>query len=256
MIHSTAIISDLANIAEDVEIGPYTIIGDHVHIGAGSKIESHVVVKSHTHIGESNHIYQFASIGDDPQDKKYNGELTKLTIGDRNTIREYCTINRGTIEDSGNTIVGNDNWIMAYCHIAHDCNVGNKVIMANGTTLAGHVHLGDWVICGGHSGIHQFCKVGDHAFLGMYSSINRDIPAYTLVSGRPAVPKGINIEGLKRRGFSKDQVRNIKEAYRLIYRKGLKLSEAIKQIESSLDEQKELLPLYNSLIASERGIIR
>jgi len=179
MIHSTAIISDLANIAEDVEIGPYSIIGDHVHIGAGSKIESHVVIKSHTHIGESNHIYQFASIGDDPQDKKYNGELTKLTIGDRNTIREYCTINRGTIEDSGNTIVGNDNWIMAYCHIAHDCNVGNKVIMANGTTLAGHVHLGDWVICGGHSGIHQFCKVGDHAFLGMYSSINRDIPAYT-----------------------------------------------------------------------------
>ncbi|MBM37990.1 MAG: acyl-[acyl-carrier-protein]--UDP-N-acetylglucosamine O-acyltransferase [Woeseia sp.] len=256
MIHSTAIISDSANIAENVEIGPYSIIGDHVYIGAGTKIESHVVVKSNTSIGESNHIFQFASIGDDPQDKKYNGEITTLTIGDRNTIREYCTINRGTIEDSGNTIVGNDNWIMAYCHIAHDCIVGNKVIMANGTTLAGHVHLGDWVICGGHTGIHQFCKVGEHAFLGMYSSINRDVPAYILVSGKPAEPKGINTEGLKRRGFSKDQVRNIKEAYRLIYRKGLKLSEAIKQIESALDKQKELLPLHESLITSDRGIVR
>ena len=230
MIHSTAIISDLANIAEDVEIGPYSIIGDHVHIGAGSKIESHVVIKSHTHIGESNHIYQFASIGDDPQDKKYNGELTKLTIGDRNTIREYCTINRGTIEDSGNTIVGNDNWIMAYCHIAHDCNVGNKVIMANGTTLAGHVHLGDWVICGGHSGIHQFCKVGQHSFIGGGRVALQDVPPFILANGEPLKYSGINSVGLRRRNFDIEKRNLIKRAYKLIYLSKHNRSQAIKEI--------------------------
>jgi UDP-N-acetylglucosamine acyltransferase len=256
MIHSTAIISDSAKLADNVEIGPYTIIGDNVDIGSGTRIESHVVIKGQTKIGKDNHIFQFASIGDNPQDKKYKDEPTKLTIGDRNTIREYCTINRGTIEDGGNTYVGNDNWIMAYCHIAHDCVVGNQIIMANGATLAGHVHVGDWAICGGNSGIHQFCKIGEHAFLGMYSVINQDVPAYTLVSGQPASPKGINSEGLKRRGFSQDQIRNIKEAYRLVYRKGLKLSEALKQIESVLNEKKELTPFFDSLLSSERGIIR
>lgn len=256
MIHSTAIVSDTAIVADDVEIGPYSIIGDHVEIDSGTRIDSHVVVNGPTRIGKDNHIYQFASIGDDPQDKKYADEPTRLIVGDRNTIREFCTISRGTTQDLGETLIGDDNWIMAYCHIAHDCVVGNKTIMANNTTLAGHVHLDDWVICGGFSGVHQFCRVGAHAFLGMYTGVNRDIPAYTLASGQPAVPKGINSEGLKRRDFSAEQIRNIKNAYRLVYRKGLKLLEAIEQIEALIDEQQELLPFLESLRSSERGIIR
>ena len=256
MIHSTAIISDSATIADDVEIGPYTVITDDVVIGKGCKIDSHVVINGPTRIGADNHIYQFASIGDDPQDKKYAGEPTRLTIGNRNTIREFCTISRGTSQDAGETIIGDDNWIMAYVHIAHDCVVGSKTIMANNTTLAGHVHVGDWVICGGFSGVHQFCRIGAHAFLGMYSAINSDIPAYTLVSGQPAKPKGINSEGLKRREFSSEQIRNIKNAYRLVYRKGLKLSDAVQQIEEKVDSQPELALLLESLRSSERGIVR
>jgi UDP-N-acetylglucosamine acyltransferase len=256
MIHPTAIISDTAVIADDVEIGPYSVIGDQVEIESGTRIDSHVVVNGPTKIGKDNHFYQFASIGDDPQDKKYADEPTRLTIGDRNTIREFCTVSRGTTQDIGETILGDDNWIMAYCHIAHDCVVGNKTIMANNTTLAGHVHLDDWVICGGFSGVHQFCSVGAHAFLGMYTGANRDVPAYTLASGQPAIPKGINSEGLKRRDFSTDQIRNIKNAYRLVYRKGLKLAEAIERIEALIDEQQELLPFLESLRSSERGIIR
>jgi UDP-N-acetylglucosamine acyltransferase len=256
MIHSTAIISDSAIIADNVEIGPYSVIGDHVEIGSGTRIDSHVVINGPTIIGADNHIYQFASIGDDPQDKKYADEPTKLSIGDRNTIREFCTISRGTTQDIGETVIGDDNWIMAYCHIAHECVVGSHTIMANNTTLAGHVHLGDWVICGGFAGVHQFCHVGAHAFLGMYTGVNRDVPAYTLASGQPAVPKGINSEGLKRRDFSVDQIRNIKNAYRLVYRKGLKLSEAMDEIAAVVKEQQELLPFLESLRSSERGIIR
>jgi len=249
MIHATAIISDSAVIA-------YSIIGDHVEIASGTRIDSHVVINGPTKIGHDNHIYQFASIGDDPQDKKYANEPTRLEIGDRNTIREFCTISRGTIQDKGETIVGDDNWIMAYCHIAHDCVIGSKTIMANNVTLAGHVHLGDWVICGGFSGVHQFCHIGAHAFLGMYAGINRDVPAFVMASGQPAVPKGINSEGLKRRDFSVDQIRNIKNAYRLVYRKGLKLVEAIEQIAGDADEHAELALFLASLRSSERGIIR
>jgi UDP-N-acetylglucosamine acyltransferase len=256
MIHPTAIISDTAVIADDVEIGPYSVVGDQVEIESGTQIDSHVVINGPTKIGKDNHFYQFASIGDDPQDKKYANEPTRLIIGDRNTIREFCTVSRGTTQDTGETVLGDDNWIMAYCHIAHDCVVGNKTIMANNTTLAGHVHLGDWVICGGFSGVHQFCRIGAHAFLGMYTGVNRDVPAFTLASGQPAVPKGINSEGLKRRDFSTDQIRNIKNAYRLVYRKGLKLAEAIEQIEALVDEQQELLPFLESLRSSERGIVR
>ena len=256
MIHTTAIIADSAKIADDVEIGPYSIIGDSVEIDSGTRIDSHVVINGPTKIGKDNHIYQFASVGDDPQDKKYADEPTRLIIGDRNTIREFCTISRGTAQGLSETIIGDDNWIMAYCHIAHDCIVGNKTIMANNTTLAGHVHLDDWVICGGFSGVHQFCKVGAHAFLGMYTGVNRDVPAYTLASGQPSVPKGINSEGLKRRDFTVDQIRNIKNAYRLVYRKGLKLSEAIEQIEAVVDEQQELRLFLESLRSTERGIIR
>ncbi|MCP4302112.1 MAG: acyl-ACP--UDP-N-acetylglucosamine O-acyltransferase, partial [Gammaproteobacteria bacterium] len=179
MIHATAIVSDQAVLADDVVVGPYAVIADEVEIGSGTRIDGHVVINGPTKIGENNHVYQFASIGDDPQDKKYGGEPTRLVIGDRNTIREFCTISRGTEQDRGETIVGDDNWIMAYVHIAHDCVVGNNTIMANNATLAGHVHIGDWVICGGFSGAHQLCRGGAHAFLGMYSGVSRDVPAYT-----------------------------------------------------------------------------
>jgi UDP-N-acetylglucosamine acyltransferase len=256
LIHSTAIIADSAIIADDVEVGPYTVIGDNVEIGAGTRIDSHVVINGPSVIGKDNHIYQFASVGDDPQDKKYAGEPTTLTMGDRNTIREFCTVSRGTTQDKGETIMGDDNWIMAYVHIAHDCIIGNKTIMANNATLAGHVHVGDWAIFGGFSGVHQFCHIGAHSFVGMYAGINRDVPAYTTVSGNPAVPRGINSEGLKRRGFDADQIRNIKNAYRLVYRKGLKLSEAIEEITERAKTQSELELFLASLRSSDRGLIR
>ena len=256
MIHATAIVSDKASIANDVEVGPYTIIGDDVEIDSGTRIDSHVVINGPTVIGKDNHIYQFASIGDDPQDKKYAGELTKLEIGDRNTIREFCTVSRGTTQDKGVTVMGNDNWIMAYVHIAHDCIIGSNTIMANNATLAGHVHVGDWAIFGGFSGAHQFCHIGAHAFIGMYSGVNRDVPAYTTTSGSPAIPRGINSEGLKRRGFDADQIRNIKNAYRLVYRKGMKLAEAIDEIAERSKTQSELELFLESLRSSERGVIR
>ncbi len=256
MIHSTAIISNKADLADDVVVGPYAVVGDDVEIASGTQIDSHVVINGPTRIGRDNHIYQFASIGDDPQDKKYANEPTQLIIGNRNTIREFCTISRGTTQDKGETVVGDDNWIMAYVHIAHDCIVGNKTIMANNTTLAGHVHIGDWVICGGFSGVHQFCKVGAHAFLGMYAGINRDVPAYTMVSGQPATPRGINSEGLKRRDFTADQIRNIKNAYRVTFRQGKKLTEAIEEIAGLCEEQPEVNLFLESLRSSERGLVR
>jgi UDP-N-acetylglucosamine acyltransferase len=256
MIHPTAIISSKARLADDVDVGPYSIVGDDVEIGSGTRIDSHVVVNGPTTIGRDNHIYQFASIGDDPQDKKYANEPTTLTIGDRNTIREFCTISRGTVQDEGKTFIGDDNWIMAYVHIAHDCIIGNKTIMANNATLAGHVHVGDWVIFGGFSGVHQFCKIGAHAFLGMYTGVNRDVPAYTMVSGNPGVPRGINSEGLKRRDFTAEQIRNIKDAYRVVYRQGLKLADAIDQLAARAATQPELGVLLESLRDSERGVIR
>jgi UDP-N-acetylglucosamine acyltransferase len=256
MIHSTAIVSDKANIAADVEIGAYTVIGDGVEIGRGTRIGSHVVINGPTTIGEENRIYQFASIGDDPQDKKYAGEPTKLTIGDRNTIREFCTFSRGTVQDKGETVMGDDNWIMAYVHVAHDCIIGSKTIMANNATLAGHVHVGDWAILGGFSGAHQFCRIGAHAFLGMYSGVNRDVSAYTTVSGQPAVARGINSEGLKRRGFSAEQISNIKHAYRIVYRQGKRKEEATDEVAELARTQPELELFLDSLRNSERGLTR
>ena len=256
MIHASAIVSDKAKIADDVRIGPYSIIGDDVVIGSGTRIDSHVVINGPTVIGKDNHIYQFTSVGDDPQDKKYDDEPTRLTIGDRNTIREFCTISRGTTQDKGETSMGDDNWIMAYVHIAHDCVIGSKTIMANNATLAGHVHVGDWVIFGGFSGAHQFCRIGAHAFIGMYAGTNRDVPAYTTIAGIPAVPRGINSEGLKRRGFDTDQIRNIKNAYRLVYRKGMKLADAIGEITELSKTQPELEIFLESLQSSERGLVR
>ncbi len=255
-IHSTAIISDRANIADDVEIGPYTVVGDDVEIDAGTRIGSHVVISGPTMIGQDNHIYQFASVGDDPQDKKYADEPTRLIIGDRNTIREYCTLSRGTVQGEGFTQLGDDNWIMAYVHIAHDCIIGNQCIMANNATLAGHVHVGDWVIFAGFSGAHQFCKIGAHAFIGMYCGANRDVPAYLMVAGVPATPKGINSEGLKRRGFDVDQIRNIKNAYRIVYRQSKKLNAAIEEIADLAKDQPELDLFLESLRSSDRGVVR
>ncbi len=256
MIHATAIVSASAAIADDVEIGAYAIVGEDVEIATGTRIDSHVVIGCQTRIGRDNHIYPFASIGGDPQDKKYAGERTRLEIGDRNSIREYCSISRGTIQDKGVTRMGDDNWIMAYVHIAHDCQIGSNTIFANNATLAGHVHVGDWVIMAGFSGVHQFCHLGAHSFLGMYSGCNRDVPAYTLVSGQPAVPRGINSEGLKRREFTTEQIRNIKNAYRIVYRKGLKLADAIIEIEKLVSNQPELELLLLSLASSDRGIVR
>ena len=254
--HATAIISDSARIAKGVEVGPYTVIGENVEIGTGCVIDSHVVINGPTRIGENNHIYQFCSIGDDPQDKKYRGESTRLEIGDANTIREFCTISRGTLQGDGTTRIGNDNWIMAYVHIAHDCVIGSHCIFANNATLAGHVRVGDWTIFGGFTGAHQFCRIGAHAFLGMYAAINQDVPAYTMIGGQPTAPKGINSEGLKRRGFSGDQIRNIRNAYKIVYRSGAKLSKAIKDLESMVAEQPEIEIFVDSLKSSERGIIR
>ena len=255
-IHPTAVVAASARIGEGVEIGPYSIVGDEVEIGSGTRIAAHVVINGPTRIGRDNRIYQFASIGDDPQDKKYAGEPTRLEIGDRNTIRECCTISRGTVQDGGVTTLGDDNWIMAYVHIAHDCRIGNHTIFANNATLAGHVHVGDWVIFAGFSGAHQFCRIGAHAFLGMYCGTNRDVPAYTLMAGQPAEPRGINSEGLKRRGFTAEQIRHIKDAYRIVYRKGLKLADAVREIEALLPTQPELRLFLESLRGSERGLVR
>ena len=256
MIHSTAIVSDTARIADDVDVGAYSIISDDVEIGPGTKVDSHVVINGPTVIGAGNHIYQFSSIGDDPQDKKYAGEATKLTLGDRNIVREFCTISRGTAHGNNETIIGDDNLVMAYVHIAHDCIIGSKTIMANNATLAGHVTVGDWVIFGGFAGVHQFCKIGAHAFIGMYSAISRDVPAYTMISGSPAAPRGINSEGLKRRDFEAGQIRNIKDAYRLVYRKGIKLEQAVADIAERAKTQPELELFLESLRSSQRGLTR
>jgi UDP-N-acetylglucosamine acyltransferase len=255
-VHPTAIVSASAVIADDVEIGPYSIVGDNVEIDSGCRIESHVVINGPTRIGKNNHIYQFSSVGDDPQDKKYRDEPTRLEIGDGNTIREYCTISRGTVQDEGVTRIGDDNWIMAYVHIAHDCRVGNHCIFANTATLAGHVHVGDYAIFAGFTGAHQFCHVGAHAFLGMYAGTSRDVPAYVMIGGQPPAPKGINAEGLKRRGFSTEQLRNIKNAYRVVYRNGIKLADAIGELEGLVADQPELDIFVDSLKKSERGILR
>lgn len=256
MIHDTAIIADSAEIGADVSIGPFSIIGERVHIGAGTRIESHVVVRGPTTIGRDNHIYQFCSIGDEPQDKKYAGESTSLTIGDRNTIREHCTFSRGTVQDGGTTTIGDDNWIMANVHIAHDCHVGNQTIFANNATLAGHVQVGDWAIFAGFSGAQQFCRIGAHSFLGAYSGTNRDVPAYTMVAGLPSEPRGINSEGLRRRGFTSAQIANIKNAYRVVYRQGLKLAAAIQELEALVPEQPELGIFVASLKDTGRGLLR
>lgn len=256
MIHPTAIIHPKAELAEDVEVSAYSIIGENVKIDSGTWIGSHVVINGPTRIGKDNRIFQFNSLGEEPQDKKYKGEPTELIIGDRNVIREYCTFNRGTTQDIGKTVLGDDNWIMAYVHLAHDCIVGNNTIFANGATLAGHVTIDDYAILGGFSLIHQFCHIGKYAFTGMGTSVGRDVPPYVMVYGEPGVPRGINREGLKRHGFDADSIKRVKEAYRILYRSKLTYKEALDKLDDELSSHQEIQMFIKFCQNSERGIIR
>ena len=256
MRHPSAIIHPNAKLAEDVEVGAYSIIGEHVEIGAGTVVGPHVVINGHTRIGRNNRIFQFSSLGEIPQDKKYANEPTRLEIGDHNTIREFCTFNLGTSQDAGVTRVGNHNWIMAYVHLAHDCQIGNHTIFANNAQLAGHVVVGDYAILGGFTTVHQFVKVGAHIITGLGTTLLQDVPPYVLASGNPSAPHGINSEGLKRRGFSGPAIMAIKRAYKTLYKSGLSFDAAKAEIQSQLAEHQELQPLVDFLATSERGIIR
>ena len=256
MIHPTAIVHPGARLGERVTIGAYSIIGEHVAIGAGTQVGPHVVIEGHTRIGVDNEIFQFCSIGAKPQDKKYESEPTRLEIGDRNTIREFCSFNLGTSQDVGVTRVGDDNWIMAYVHVAHDCQVGNNTIFANNATLAGHVHVGDWAILGGFTGVHQFCRVGAHSFCGVGTVLLQDLPPFVTVAGNPAKPHGINSEGLKRRGYSAAGIAAIKRAYRALYRSGLSLDEARQRVAEIAAQEGEVALLSDFIAQSGRGITR
>ncbi|HET7811878.1 MAG TPA: acyl-ACP--UDP-N-acetylglucosamine O-acyltransferase [Steroidobacteraceae bacterium] len=251
-----AIVSPKAELAAGVTVGAYAVIGDDVKVGAGSWIGPHAVVEGPTTLGENNKVYQFASIGGPPQDLKYKGEPTRLEIGDRNVFREFTTMNRGTVTGGGATVIGNDNLFMAYTHVAHDCHVGNRCVMANYATLGGHVHLGDWVIMGGYSGVHQFTKVGPHAFLGNNAAVTRDVPPYVMAVGSPAVPHSINSEGLKRRGFTPEQIRNLKNAYRVLYRSDMKLADAVEELKSRATTQPELRIFVDFIGESTRSLVR
>jgi UDP-N-acetylglucosamine acyltransferase len=255
-IHPTAIIHSGARLGRDVDVGPYSIVGEHVEIGDGTVVGPHVVISGHTRIGSGNRIFQFCSIGEQPQDKKYAGEPTRLEIGDRNTIREFCTFNCGTAQDAGATRLGNDNWIMAYVHLAHDCQIGNQTIFANNAQLAGHVHVGDWSILGGFTVVHQFVRIGAHSITAMGTILFQDLPPFVMAAGNPAEPRSINSEGLKRRGFSTDAVAAVKRAYKILYKSGMKLDEARAGIEAESAAVPELSLLTEFLALPGRGIIR
>lgn len=255
-IHATAIIDPSAEIASDVTISPYAVVGANVTIDSGTFIGPHAVIEGPTHIGKDNKIFQFASVGAEPQDKKYNGEATTLTIGDRNVIRESCTINRGTIQDIGTTTIGSDNWIMAYVHIAHDCVVGNHTIFANNATLAGHVIIHDYAILGGFTLVHQFCHIGEYSFTGMGTSIAKDLPPYVMAMGAPGIPRGINIEGLKRHGFTEEERKHIRSAYKDLYRSKLSLEEAVDILSQSDNEKVQLMAKFCKRSQQGRRIIR
>jgi UDP-N-acetylglucosamine acyltransferase len=259
-VHATAVVDSRAELADDVTVGPYAVIGPHVRIGAGSSIGAHCVVEGHTTIGSDNRIFQFASIGGAPQDKKYAGEPTRLTIGNGNTVREFVTINTGTVQDGGLTAVGDDNWIMAYVHIAHDCLVGSHTIIANATQLGGHVHLGDWAFLGGLSGVHQFVRVGAHAMTGFQTRLSQDLPPYVTAAGNPAAATGINAEGLRRRGFTPERIAQVKQMHKLLYRQGNTLAAGIAAIEALRGQlegsEADLALMLDFLAKADRGIVR
>ncbi|WP_293225038.1 acyl-ACP--UDP-N-acetylglucosamine O-acyltransferase [Ottowia sp.] len=259
-IHPTALVDPQAELDASVQVGPYALIGPHVRIGAGTTIGAHSVIDGHTSIGADNRIFQFTSIGAPPQDKKYAGEPTRLTIGAGNTIREFVTINTGTVQDAGVTRVGDDNWVMAYVHIAHDCQVGDHTILANSVQLAGHVHLGDWVFLGGLTGVHQFVRVGAHAMTGFHTRLAQDLPPFVTAGGNPAEAQGINAEGLRRRGYTPERIAIVKQMHRLLYRRGLTLEAARQQIEALRGEVAEadadIASMQAFLSAASRGIVR
>ena len=254
--HPTAIVDPRARLAEDVSIGAYSVIGAEVEIGAGSRVGSHTTIEGPTRLGRDNHIGSHAAIGGDPQDKKYHGERSELVVGDGNTIREFVTLNRGTGDGGAVTRIGNDNWIMAYVHVAHDCIVGNHTVLANNTTLAGHVEVGDHVVLGGFAGVHQFCKIGAHAFAAMYAAINRDVPPFVYAAGQFAVPRGVNAEGLKRRGFSAERIAAIKRAYRTLYMSGKTLKEARAELEEQARASGDVRAFVEFMDRSERALVR
>ncbi|MDO6446476.1 acyl-ACP--UDP-N-acetylglucosamine O-acyltransferase [Colwellia sp. 1_MG-2023] len=256
MIHEQAIIEEGAVIGNNATIGPWTYISKNVVIGDDCHISANVVINGPTRIGKGNRIFQFASIGEDCQDLKYAGEPTELIIGDNNVFRESCTIHRGTIQDQGITQIGNNNLFMAYTHVAHDCMVGNNCILANNASIAGHVHVGDFAILGGMSGVHQFCHIGAHSFVAATSLILKDVPPYVMASGNAAKPFGLNAEGLKRRGFTPETIRSIKQAYRKVYRQGLTVEAALKEIKEGLETSQELQLFTDFIASSQRGIIR
>ena len=255
-IHSSAIISPLATLAPDVEVGAFSIIGPGVSIGAGTIVGPHVVINGPTVIGSNNRFFQFASIGDAPQDKKYQGEPTRLLIGNDNVFREFVTVNRGTTHDKGVTSIADDNLFMTSTHVAHDCEVGSHCVLANLATLGGHVRLGDWVIMGGHSGVHQFTKVGAHAFIANNAAVTRDVPPYIMAVGQPAEPHSVNATGLARRGFAPEQVRNIKNAFRTLYRSDLKLADALAALTKAAETQVELRAFVDFISSSARSLVR
>jgi UDP-N-acetylglucosamine acyltransferase len=259
-IHPTAIVDPSAQLDESVRVGPYAVIGTDVQIGPGSSVAAHAVIEGPARIGANNRFYAFCAIGGDPQDKKYAGERTGLEIGDGNTFREYVTVNRGTVQDDGVTRLGDDNWIMAYVHIAHDCQVGSHVVLANTVNLAGHVILGDWVVLGGYTGVHQFCRIGAHVMTGVGTVVLQDIPTYVTVSGNSAAAHGINSEGLKRRGFGPEDIAIIRRAYKTLYRSGLGLEEARQALAAQAAEGEAsgrcLGPLVDFLGKVTRGIVR
>jgi UDP-N-acetylglucosamine acyltransferase len=256
VIDPRAVIDPAANLAPDVSVGPYSVIGPDVEIASGTWIGPHVVIKGPTRIGRDNRIFQFTSIGDDPQDKKYKGEATRLEIGDRNTIREFCTINRGTVQDKSMTRIGNDNWIMAYVHIAHDSIVGNHTVFANNTALAGHVQVDDYATLGGYTLVYQFCRVGAYSFCAFSTGINHDVPPYVMAAGYRAEPRGINTEGLRRHQFPAEDINAIRQAYKLIYRSDLRLEEALERIQPLARKHPCLDRLQRFLETASSGIIR
>jgi UDP-N-acetylglucosamine acyltransferase len=262
-VHPTAIVDPAAELAASVSVGPYAVIGAGVRVGEGTRIGPHVVIDGPTVIGADNTIHAHAVLGGAPQDMKYRGEPTALSIGDRNTIREFCTFNRGTAQDEGVTRLGDDNWVMAYVHLAHDVQVGNRTILANNATLAGHVRVDDWVIIGGLTGVHQFCRIGAHAMTGFQSHVSQDVPPYMMVTGHPLAVHGFNIEGLRRRGFSRERIAQVKQMHRLLYREGLTLERAREAIAAlkgtvadDIEADADVQRMLDFIAASTRGLAR